>query len=176
MAITTHNLADLLDALAELVPFLRRPSANATDLLWASLPPAVREELTCGHLNYAAEQFLQDPDRPTQLPIHQALLRYLYRCENGLPNYGWGLRQNLQELMGQRGFHALPASQADLAAQHGLPGHDGARHEPGGVLANLQVLPPTPGATAMPSAPHGAPLSSAPHGAALPSAPHGATP
>jgi hypothetical protein len=167
MAITTHNLADLLDALAELVPFLRRPSANATDLLWASLPPAVREELTCGHLNYAAEQFLQDPDRPTQLPIHQALLRYLYRCENGLPNYGWGLRQNLHELMGQRGFHALPASQADLAAQHGLPGHDGARHEPGGVLANLQVLPPTPGATALPSAPHGA---------ALPSAPHGATP
>ena len=145
MAITTHNLADLLDALAELVPFLRRPSGNAIDLLWASLPPAVREELTCRHLNYAAEQFLQDPDRPSDMPIHLALLRYLYRCENGRPNYGWGLRQDLPERMGQRGFHALPASQADLAAQHGLPHHDGARQEPGGVLANLRVLPPTAG-------------------------------
>jgi hypothetical protein len=45
------------------------------------------------------------------------------------------------------GFHPLPASQADLVAQHCLPNHDGARHEPGGVLARFQVLPALPGST-----------------------------
>lgn len=147
MAITVCDLASVLDALAELVPFLRRPGADAIELLWASLPRQVVAELSPAHLRYAAEQFLQDPERPSELPTHLALLRYLYRLENGLPNYRWGLRQDLAERMLRRGFHPLPASQADLAAQHGLPHHDGARHEPGGVLANLNVLPELPGAS-----------------------------
>jgi hypothetical protein len=101
----------------------------------------VENELTPRHLMYAAEQFVQDPNRPRELPTHLALLRYLYRLENGLPNFTWGLRQDLPERMAHPGFHPLPASQADLAAQHGLPNYDGARHEPGGVLAGLQLLP-----------------------------------
>jgi hypothetical protein len=141
MAITPSDYFDTLDVLAELMPFLCRPSAPALELIWATLPAEVANELTVQHLLYAAAQFLQDPRRPTELPTHLALLRYLYRLENGLPNFAWGLRQDLSERMARPGFHPLPASQADLAAQHGLAKLDGPRHAPEGVLAQLQVFP-----------------------------------
>ena len=141
MAITSIHYGELLDALAELVPFVRRPSANAMALLWSTIPQQVGDELTQQHLAYAAEQFVQDPGRPTDLPTHLALFRYLYRLENGLPNFRWGLRQDLAIRMAVEGFHPLPASEADLIAQHGLANRDGARQEPFGVLDHLNVLP-----------------------------------
>ena len=145
MSINPVHYAELLDALAELVPFVQRPSTNALALLWATIPQEVEQELTPRHLTYAAEQFVQDPVRPVDLPTHLALFRYLYRLENDLPNFRWGLRQDLPTRMATQGFHPLPASEADLIAQHGLVNRDGARHEPGGVLAHLRVLPPLPG-------------------------------
>ena len=144
MSITPSHYAEVLDALAELVPFVRRPSTNALALLWATIPPEVAQELTPRHLMYAAEQFVQDPQRPQELPTHLALCRYLYRLENDMPKFAWGLRQDLPDRMARPGFHALPASQADLWAQHGLPQHDGQRQESAGVLAILQALPSLP--------------------------------
>lgn len=141
MTITATHVSELLDALAELVPFVRRPSTNAMALLWSTIPQQVGDELTPQHLAYAAEQFVQDPGRPTDLPTHLALFRYLYRLENGLPNFRWGLRQDLALRMSLGGFHPLPASEADLIAQHGLTNRDGARQEPSGVLDHLSVLP-----------------------------------
>ena len=82
--------------------------------------------------------------RPQELPTHLALCRYLYRLENDMPKFAWGLRQDLPERMARPGFHALPASQADLWAQHGLPQYDGQRQESAGVLAILQALPSLP--------------------------------
>jgi len=46
--------------------------------------------------------------------------------------------------MAVEGFHPLPASEADLIAQHGLANRDGARQEPSGVLEHLSVLPSMP--------------------------------
>ena len=144
MAITSIHYGELLDALAELVPFVRRPSANAMALLWSTIPQQVGDELTPQHLAYAAEQFVQDPGRPTDLPTHLALFRYLYRLENGLQNFRWGLRQDLALRMSLGGFHPLPASEADLIAQHGMANRDGASQEPSGVLEHLSVLPSMP--------------------------------
>jgi hypothetical protein len=144
MAITPKDLTDTIELLAELLPYVRRPSGKAMALLWATLPPRVGLELTHKHLAYASQQYLLDPARPEDMPVHLGLLRYLYRLENDAPNFAWGLRQDLGQRMAGHGFQPLPASQADLHAQHGLPNHDGARHEPGGVLANLTVFPPLP--------------------------------
>jgi hypothetical protein len=145
MAITPKDLTDTIELLAELLPYVRRPSSKAMALLWATLPPRVGEELTHRHLAYASQQYLLDPARPEGMPVHLALLRYLYRLENDTPNFAWGLRQDLGQRLSGHGYQPLPASQADLHAQHGLPNHDGARHEPGGVLASLTVLASLPG-------------------------------
>jgi hypothetical protein len=144
MAITPKDLAEVIGLLAELGPYVRLPSGKAMGLLWATLPPRVYQELTVEHLAYASEQYLLDPYRPDVMPVHLALLRYLYRLENGFPNFNWGLRQDLSQRLASNGFQPLPASEADLHAQHGLPNYDGARQEPAGVLAHLTLLPPLP--------------------------------
>lgn len=141
MPITPRGYTEAVEALAELTPFVRVPGPNALAILWATIPEQVRQELTPAHLAYAVQQYLQDPARPEGLPTHLALLRYLYRLENGLPNFRWGLRQDLAERMAAVDFQPLPASEADLACQHRLPNHDGARHEPRGLLAHLKLLP-----------------------------------
>ena len=139
MAITAKDFAGAVGAISELLPYAKRPSVDALLLLWTTLPPKVQEELSSHHLAYASAQLLLDPARPQELAIPVALLRYLYRLENGLPNFNWGLRLDLAQRMAGTGFQPLPSSQLELDAQ-GHGGHDGARHEPGGVLAKLAAL------------------------------------
>ena len=140
MAITAKDFAGAVGAISELLPYAKRPSVDAQLLLWTTLPIQVQQELSSHHLAYASSQLLLDPARPQELAIPVALLRYLYRLENGLPNFNWGLRPDLAQRMARTGFQPLPSSQLELEAQ-GHGGHDGARHEPGGVLAQLAALP-----------------------------------
>ena len=140
MAITAKDFAGAVGAISELLPYAKRPSVDAQLLLWTTLPIQVQQELSSHHLAYASAQLLLDPARPQELAIPVALMRYLYRLENGLPNFNWGLRPDLAQRMAGTGFQPLPSSQLELEAQgHGR--HDGARHEPGGVLAQLAALP-----------------------------------
>lgn len=136
MAITAKDFAGAVAAISELLPYAKRPSPDAQLLLWTTLPNQVQQDLTSHHLAYACAQLLLDPARPQELAIPVALLRYLYRLENGLPNFSWGLRPDLAQRMAGTGFQPLPSSQAELEAQGRLR-HDGARHEPAGVLAQL---------------------------------------
>ena len=140
MAITAKDFAGAVGAISELLPYAKRPSVDAQLLLWTTLPIQVQQELSSHHLAYASAQLLLDPARPQELAIPVALLRYLYRLENGLPNFNWDLRPDLDQRMAGTGFQPLPSSQLELEAQ-GHGGHDGARHEPGGVLAQLAALP-----------------------------------
>jgi len=140
MAITAKDFAGAVGAISELLPYAKRPSVDAQLLLWTTLPVQVQQELSSHHLAYASAQLLLDPARPQELAIPVALLRYLYRLENGLPNFNWGLRPDLAQRMAGTGFQPLPSSQHELEA-HGHGGHDGARHEPAGVLAQLAALP-----------------------------------
>ncbi len=140
MAITAKDFASAVGAICELLPYAKRPSVDAQLLLWTTLPIQVQQELSSHHLAYASAQLLLDPARPQELAIPVALLRYLYRLENGLPNFNWGLRPDLAQRMAGTGFQPLPSSQLEFDAQ-GHGGHDGARHEPGGVLAQLAALP-----------------------------------
>ena len=140
MAITAKDFAGAVGAISELLPYAKRPSVDAQLLVWTNLPIQVQQELSSHHLAYASAQLLLDPARPQELAIPVALLRYLYRLENGLPNFNWGLRPDLAQRMAGTGFQPLPSSQLELDVQ-GHGGHDGARHEPGGVLAQLAALP-----------------------------------
>ena len=140
MSITAKDFAGAVGAISELLPYAKRPSVDAQLLLWTTLPLQVQQELSSHHLAYASAQLLLDPARPQELAIPVALLRYLYRLENGLPNFNWGLRPDLAQRMAGTGFQPLPSSQHELEAQ-GRVLHDGARHEPGGVLAQLADLP-----------------------------------
>ncbi len=140
MTLNAKDFARTLVAVQTLLPFAKKLPEEALLLAWATLPGNVRQQLTGPMLMYAAGQYLQDPNPPKDQPTHLALLRYLYRLENGRPNYEWGLKADLPERMASDGrFFPEPVSEADLVAAGQLPAHDGPRHSPNGVLARLEA-------------------------------------
>ena len=139
MTITAEIFVRTLNGMQQLLPFGKRLDEAALLLAWQTLPATAKEQLTTGMLVWAAGQFLQDPAPPKEQPTHLVLLRYLYRLENGRPNYEWGLKQDLPQRMAADGqfFPPEPLSEAARIAAGELPDHDGPRHSPGGVLSGF---------------------------------------
>lgn len=138
MTLNAKDFARTIIGVQTLLPFGKKLPEEALLLAWATLPRSARQQLTSEMLVYAAGQFLQDPEPPKDQPVHLALLRYLYRLENGRPNYQWGLKEDLYARMASDGrFFPDPVSEAAMVAAGQLPAHDGPRHSPDGVLARL---------------------------------------
>jgi hypothetical protein len=143
-ALDNHSLSfehfrQTLTGLSSVLPFSKLLGEEAWLLLWLTFPDHAKQHLTPAMWTYAAGQRLMDPEPAKELPIHLQLLRYLYRLENGMPNFTWGLKLDLPQRMAQLGtFHQPePRSIADVVAAEGPPNHDGSRHEPAGVLAQF---------------------------------------
>ena len=137
--LTQQEFNSTMKGLYSLLPFAKALPAEAVMLAWLSFPAKAKAELNTAMLSYAAGQLLQDPAPDKEKPPHLALLRYLYRFENGQPNYEWGLKLDLPQRMAADGqFFPEPISQAHLAATGELPDYDGPRHSPNGVLARLE--------------------------------------
>lgn len=137
----SQHFARTLSGLAGLLPFGKALSEPALLLAWQTYPAEAKQQLSNQQFTYAAGQYLLDPDPPREVPVHLALLRYLYRLEYGAPNFGWGLKPDLPERMARPGeFHPQPIAPADAPPAHHEP-----RFAPGGVLAMLgQPLPAVP--------------------------------
>lgn len=122
-----------LQGIAETLPFAKQLGAAGALLAWQTVPAQAKRELSNAHWTYAAGQYVLDPDRPKELPVFLAMLRYLYRCENGQPNFAWGLKPSLPERMAQPDrFHPEP-----LAPYRLSPGQD---QQPSGDPAAIQGL------------------------------------
>jgi hypothetical protein len=143
-ALTYDSFSQTLEALNSVLPFAKAINPQAWLLLWGTFPQHAKEHVTPAMWSYAAGQRLMDPEPAKELAIHLQLLRYLYRLENGIPNFTWGLKLDLSQRMSHAGcFYPEPRSLADQVAAEGSPRLDGNRHEPTGVLANIDfnVLP-----------------------------------
>ena len=142
-ALTYESFSQTLEALNSVLPFAKAINPQAWLLLWGTFPDHAKQHVTPAMWAYAAGQRLMDPEPAKELAIHLQLLQYLYRLENGMPNFDWGLKVDLPQRMAHSGtFHQPgPRSLADQAATDGIASLDGNRHEPAGVLASVQVLP-----------------------------------
>jgi hypothetical protein len=138
-ALTFESFSHPLEALNAVLPFAKPINEGAWMLLWGTFPQHAKQHVTPAMWAYAAGQRLMDPDPAKGLPIHLQLLRYLYRLENGMPNFDWGLKLDLAERMALPDVFRQPdpRSLADVVAAEGPPNHDGNRHEPAGVLAQF---------------------------------------
>lgn len=113
--ITSDEFTSIINMASEVLPFSKKFSDSAIVLMYMTLPAKAREELTPEQLIYACSQRMLDPDPPKELPLHLALLRYLYRLENGNANIAWGLKPSLQERMQRPDvFHRDARSLAEL--------------------------------------------------------------
>lgn len=129
----------VLRAISGLLPFGSKLDEAQCLLAWQTIPPQVRDEVSNEMWVYAAGQRKLDPAPLQDLTLDVQLLRYLYRLENGMPNFEWGLKQDLASRMAQpHKFNAQPVSAYDLGEENDqrmkLEGW-GRRHEPNGVLA-----------------------------------------
>lgn len=108
-----------MQALADALPYGKQMSREGLMLCWQTIPAKVKDETTNAMWTYAAGQYILDPDRPKEMPIFLAMLRYLYRLESGQPNFVWGLKPSLPQRMAQPDrFHAEPLAPYQLAAGH----------------------------------------------------------
>lgn len=117
--ITNDDLANVLLGLQALHRFGKRLQPEDALFAYMTLPACARQELTPELLMYAARQLLLDPEPPTAMAPHIALLRYLYPCQTGLdpdtktlnalaPQPSHGLRRDLaQRLANSDQFNPL---------------------------------------------------------------------
>jgi len=141
-ALTFETFSHPLEALNAVLPFAKAINEGAWMLLWGTFPQHAKQHVTPAMWAYAAGQRLLDPAPAKELAIHLQLLRYIYRLENGMPNFAWGIKEDIQQRMAcPELFNPEPRSLADQVAAGGIASLDGNRHEPAGVLASFQVLP-----------------------------------
>jgi hypothetical protein len=140
-ALTFEDFRRVITALSAVRPFSKTLCEEAWLLLWTTFPQHAKRHVTPAMLAYAAGQWMMDPAPAKEVPVHLQLLRYLYRMGNGMPNYQWGLKEDLAQRMAVSDlFNPDPRSLADLIAVEGVPALDGSRHEPAGVLNDVMLF------------------------------------
>jgi hypothetical protein len=99
------------------LPYGKNPKDDELTFLWALLPDSITDQITDAMWAYAIQQRLMDPAPDDKLPIFQQVLRHLYRLRDGMPEFAWGLREDLAERMtSPHRFHPLtPATEAKRA-------------------------------------------------------------
>lgn len=122
MTIDVEHFTRTIQGVMALRPFAKPLPESAIMLAWATFPIEAKRQLSNAQLTFAASQLMLDPAPDPHAPIHLALLRYLYRLENGWFNLRWGLKADLDARMTQPSvFHPLSPSQPPLWADQDAP-------------------------------------------------------
>jgi hypothetical protein len=136
-----QTFTSVLRGLSGLLPYGSKLDEAQCFVAWQTVPPLVRSQVTNEMWIYAAGQRKLDPSPAQELTLDMQLFRYLFRLENDMPNFGWGLKADLPERMARaHQFNPQPLSSYQLGQEHDhqlkLEGW-GQRHEPHGVLAEV---------------------------------------
>lgn len=137
--LTASTFAAVLTAATELDPYGKRLSKETISMAYLTLADEVKQQITDEMFIYAFKQHRMDPAPDKELSIEQQILQHLYRCENGVPNFRWGLRKDLPTRMtASNTFHGQTKSPYQLGEDLG---RNEPRFAPGGVLSRLAALP-----------------------------------
>lgn len=128
--------AKVLKAACQIDPYGKRLDDETIGLMYLTLDDRAKDLVTDEMFIYALKQHRIDPAHNKNLNIEQQLLQHLFRCENGAPNFKWGLKGDLIQRMSSAGvFHGQPKSAYELGEDLG---RGEPRFAPNGVLAQLQ--------------------------------------
>ena len=79
--------------------YTKKMKDDEVGFLFMLLPKQVKEQVTDEMWVYACRTALNDPTPNLEIAVHMRLLSYIYRVENGMPNFDWGIKVNDQALM-----------------------------------------------------------------------------
>ena len=129
------TFAAVMTAATELDPFGKRLSDQTVAMAYMTLPDVVKNSVTDEMFVYALKQHQLQPAERSELTLLQQLLQHVFCCENGAPNYRWGLKKDLPNRMANSGvLHGQPKSAYELGEDLSTPEP---RFAPNGVLAQL---------------------------------------
>ena len=135
MALDSQHFVNTLVGLQQLSRFAKPLGEAGLMLAWASFPEQAKSDLSNAAWTFAAAQYLLDPEPPKELPVHIAMLRYVYRNRDGVAALDWGLKPDLASRMKLPGyFHRPTVSEHERLMVDGKPALDGPRQSPAGVL------------------------------------------
>ena len=137
--LNSKTYAAILKAATQMDPYGKKLDDETIALMFMSLDDRVKQQVSDEMFMYAFKQHRLDPEPDKSLNIEQQLLQHLYRCENGAPNFNWGLRKDLPSRMAAaHAFHGQTKSPYELGEDLG---QSEPRFAPSGVLAQLAQLP-----------------------------------
>lgn len=135
MALDNDHFVRTLLGLQQLGRFAKPLGEAGLMLAWASFPEQAKSDLSNAAWTFAAAQYVLDPEPPKGLPVHIAMLRYLYRNRDGVAALDWGLKPDLASRMKLPGyFHRPTVSEHERLMVDGKPALDGPRQSTAGVL------------------------------------------
>ena len=133
--LTGKTFETVLKAATELDPYGKKLSDETIAMAYLTLPDSVKQQVTDDMFVYCFRQLQLDSGQRSELTLIQQLLQHVFRCENGAPNYSWGLKSDLASRMSNAGvFHGQPKSPYELGQDLT---HQEPRFAPNGVLAQL---------------------------------------
>ncbi len=135
--LSSKTFATVLAAATELDPFGKKLSETTIGMAYMTLPESVKNKVTDEMFVYAFKQHRMKPPARSELTLDQQLLQHIYKCENGAPNYRWGLKDDLAARMASPDkLHGQPKSAYELGEDLN---HHEPRFAPNGVLAQLEA-------------------------------------
>lgn len=116
-----------LRTLSTVTPYMRTLTEDEIKCLWMLLDPEVREGVSDEVWFWAIKIRMSEQSKDQELPIHYQVLRHVFRCENGQPNFRWGLKADLEKRMALCSTHSeLERYQVAAASQPVLEGNSDA--------------------------------------------------
>lgn len=85
-----------LGFLSKTIPYAAKMTDDEIAFGWLSLDQRVKDEVSNDSWIYACNQRAQEQD-PPKYALHLQILRHVYRCENGTPNFNWGLKPEIED-------------------------------------------------------------------------------
>ena len=118
--LSAQTFSAVLQTATELDPYGKKLSDQTITMAYLTLPEVVKERVTDEMLIYALKQIQLDPAGKGDLTLLQQLFQHLFNCENGAPNFRWGLKADLPQRMALPGqFHGQPKSPYELGEDLG---------------------------------------------------------
>ena len=84
-----------LGFVAKSLPYFSKMTDEEIAFGWLSLDQKVKDEVSNDAWIYACNKRAQEQDAP-EYALHLHILRHVYRCENGTPNFSWGLKPEIE--------------------------------------------------------------------------------
>lgn len=88
-----------LRTISTVLPYAKKLPDDEASFLWMTLDSSIKEQVSDQMWAYACKRFIERGERNEQLSIHLDILSLIYKCENGRPNFTWGLKFSDQDLI-----------------------------------------------------------------------------